>query len=100
MLATDLSGPTMHLLETVSARLRRPLTTLSCNAADVPLPDDSADTVTALHLIEHLPADAADAVLDEAVRLARRRVVIAVPFEDEPRGATGTFSGSTLRRSG
>ena len=30
-----------------------------------------------------------DAVLDEAVRLARRRVVIAVPFEDEPRACYG-----------
>ncbi|HYJ57109.1 MAG TPA: mycofactocin oligosaccharide methyltransferase MftM [Mycobacterium sp.] len=89
VLATDLSRPTMHLLETVSARLRRPLTTLSCDAADVPLPDRHADTVTALHLIEHLPADAGDAMLDEAVRLARRRVVIAVPFEDEPRGCYG-----------
>ena len=99
VLATDLSGPTMHLLDTVSARLRRPLTTLSCNATDVPLPDNSADTVTALHLIEHLPAAAADAVLDEAVRLARRRVVIAVPFEDEPRECYGhvqRFDRATL----
>ena len=89
VLATDLSHPTMHLLSTVSTQLRRPLTTLSCDAADVPLPDRHADTVTALHLIEHLPADAADAVLDEAVRLARRRVVVAVPFEDEPRACYG-----------
>ena len=87
--ATDLSASTMHLLGQVSGQLRRPLTTLGCNAADVPLPDRSADTVTALHLIEHLPADVADAVLDEALRLARRRVVIAVPFEDEPQDCYG-----------
>lgn len=89
VVATDLSHPTMHLLKTMSSQLRRPLTTLACDAADVPLPDRSADTVTALHLIEHLHAEAADAVLDEAVRLARRRVVIAVPFEDEPRECYG-----------
>ncbi|HEY9265452.1 MAG TPA: mycofactocin oligosaccharide methyltransferase MftM, partial [Mycobacterium sp.] len=89
VLATDLSHPTMHLLESVSARLHRPLTTLTCDAADVPLPDRSADTVTVLHLIEHLPADAAAAVLDEAVRLARRRVVVAVPFEDVARDCYG-----------
>lgn len=88
-LATDLSHPTMHLLESVSAGLHRPLTTLSCHAADVPLPDRSADTVTALHLIEHLPVDTADAVLDEAVRLARRRVVVAVPFEGVARECYG-----------
>lgn len=89
VLATDLSRPTMHLLQSVSTQLRRPLTTLACDATEVPLPDHSADTVTALHLIEHLSTDAIDAVLDEALRLARRRVVIAVPFEDEPRDCYG-----------
>ena len=90
VLATDLSASDHASARARSAlELRRPLTTLSCDAADVPLPDRHADTVTALHLIEHLPADAADAVLDEAVRLARRRVVVAVPFEDEPRACYG-----------
>ncbi|GAB3216631.1 mycofactocin oligosaccharide methyltransferase MftM [Mycolicibacterium hippocampi] len=83
VLATDLSLQTMQLLDRVSTRLQRPLSTLACDATAVPLPDRTADTVTALHLIEHLPVDAAEAALDEAVRLARRRVVIAVPFEDE-----------------
>ena len=79
----------MRLLKQVSGQLRRPLTTMGCDAAEVPLPDRSADTVTALHLIEHLPDDAAEAVLDEALRLARRRVAIAVPFEDEPQECYG-----------
>ena len=79
----------MHLLRTVSDQLRRPLSTLGCDAAAVPLPDRCADTVTALPLLEHLPTNAIDAVLDEAVRLARQRVVIAVPFEDEPRDCYG-----------
>ncbi len=87
--ATDLSISTMRLLEQVSGQLRRPLTTLGCDAADVPLPDHSADTVTALHLIEHLPTEVTGAVLDEALRLARRRVVIAVPFEDTPQECYG-----------
>ncbi|PRC58696.1 SAM-dependent methyltransferase, partial [Mycobacterium sp. ITM-2017-0098] len=79
----------MHLLQQMSTQLRRPLTTMTCDAADVPLPGSSADTVTVLHLIEPLPSDAIDAVLDEAVRLARRRVIVAVPFEDEPRDCYG-----------
>lgn len=87
--ATDLSGPTMELLDRTSPRLRRPLRTVVCDAASVPLPDGSADTVTVLHLLEHLDADAAAAVLREAVRLARRRVVVAVPFEDVPRACYG-----------
>lgn len=89
VLATDLSAPTMGLLAQVSDRLCRPVRTLSCNAAAVPLPDGAADTVTALHLIEHLAPELADAVIDEALRLARRRVVIAVPFEQEPRTCYG-----------
>lgn len=87
--ATDVSGSTMQLLARMSAQLRRPLTTLTCDAARVPLPSGAADTVTALHLLEHLPAEAMERVLDEALRLARRRVVVAVPFEDELRQCYG-----------
>ncbi len=87
--ATDLSAPTMDLLARVSVRLRRPVRTLACDATRVPLPDNTAETVTALHLLEHLPAAAGDAVLTEALRLARRRVVLAVPFEDEPQACYG-----------
>lgn len=89
VLATDLSDPAMNLLRQVSVQMRRPLTTVTCDAARVPRSAGSADTVTVLHLIEHLPSDAIDAVLDEAVRLARRRVIVAVPFEDEPRECYG-----------
>ncbi len=103
VLATDLNAPAMRLLKQMSTRLGRPLTTLACDATDVPLPNGSTDTVTALHLIEHLPAHAADAVLDEAVRLARRRVVVAVPFEDRPRECYGhlqRFDLNTLQALG
>lgn len=89
VLATDLSESAMRLLTQVSARVHRPLTTLTCDAAAVPRPSGDADTVTALHLIEHLPDDAMHAVLDEALRLARRRVVVAVPFEEHPRDCYG-----------
>jgi hypothetical protein len=87
--ATDLSGPTMGLLRRASRDLQRPLTAIRCDAVDVPLPDRSADTVTALHLIEHLPDPVIHGVLREAVRLAHRRVVVAVPFEDAPRECYG-----------
>lgn len=87
--ATDLSAPTMNLLARASERLRRPLRTVTCDAAAVPLPDGCADTVTALHLVEHLTPEATEAVLAEALRLARRRVVVAVPFEETPRECYG-----------
>ena len=37
-----------------------------------------------MHLLEHLDEGDGTAVLAEALRLARHRVVIAVPFEAEP----------------
>ncbi|MGB3482535.1 MAG: mycofactocin oligosaccharide methyltransferase MftM [Mycobacterium sp.] len=101
--ATDLSAPTMQLLELASMDLRRPLHTVTADAADVPLPDGYADTVTALHLIEHLPDAVLGRVLSEALRLARRRVVVAVPFEDEPRECYGhiqRFDPSRLQALG
>lgn len=89
VVATDLSAPTMNLLARVSVRLHHPVQTIVCDAARVPLPDLVADTVTALHLLEHLPTPAGAAVLAEALRLARRRVVVAVPFEEQPQACYG-----------
>ncbi len=89
VVATDLSGPTMTLLSRMVPLLRRRVLTLVCDASAVPLPDGCAGTVTALHLLEHLSPQQADFVLDEAVRLARRRVVVAVPFEEEPTACYG-----------
>lgn len=98
VLATDLNANAMRLLTQVSARLQRPLTTMPCDAAEVPLPDGSADTVTALHLVEHLPDPMVDAIVAEAVRLARRRVVLAVPFEDRPRECYGHVQRFDIER--
>jgi hypothetical protein len=89
VVATDLSAPTMELLARVSTLLRRPVRTICCDAARVPLPDRDADTVTVVHLLEHLTPGASGDVVDEALRLARRRVVVAVPFEDAPRACYG-----------
>jgi hypothetical protein len=87
--ASDLSANTVRLLARVAPLLGRPLATVICDAARVPRPDRSYDTVVALHLLEHLPAEHGAAVLAEMQRLARRRIVVAVPFEDEPTAAYG-----------
>lgn len=97
--ASDLSANTVRLLTRVAPLLGRPLETVICDAARVPRPDRSYDTVVALHLLEHLPAEHGAAVVAEMQRLARRRVVIAVPFEDEPTAAYGhvrVFTSRTL----
>jgi SAM-dependent methyltransferase len=87
--AVDLVPGTAHLLATVSGRLGTRVTTLVGDARRIPLADGSADTVFAVHLLEHLPRGLDAAVLDEMLRVARRRAVVAVPFEEVPNPAWG-----------
>jgi ubiquinone/menaquinone biosynthesis C-methylase UbiE len=84
VLASDMSAGTVSLLDAVRDRLDADVRTLVANASRVPLPDRCVDTVLAVHLLEHLDEGDGTAVLAEALRLARHRVVIAVPFEAEP----------------
>lgn len=108
VVATDHTPGTMRLLSAVAragvvpeaaSRLR----TVACDARAVPLADGAADTVTAIHLLEHLPADQSAAMLAEMCRVARRRVVVAVPYEDEPDPVYGhlcRFTPDTLTALG
>lgn len=82
--ALDLVPGTAALLARMSRRLGRPVHAMAADATAVPLASRSADTVFAVHLLEHLPPRAGQQVLAEMLRVARRRVVVAVPFEDEP----------------
>lgn len=103
VIASDIDGGTVDLLRSMARRRGLPLGTLVCDAARIPLPDGAVDTVTAVHLLEHLEPEHGAAVLDEALRLARRKVVVAVPFEDEPTVAYGhlrTFDLTALRDMG
>jgi SAM-dependent methyltransferase len=87
--AGDISPGTCALLSRVSVRLGAPVPVLVCDAACVPLPDASVDTVTLLHVLEHVEAEHGEAMVAEALRLARRRVIVAVPLEEEPDAAFG-----------
>ncbi|MFD6897564.1 mycofactocin oligosaccharide methyltransferase MftM [Rhodococcus sp. NPDC060086] len=101
--ATDILPGTMRLLDAVAPELGIELDTIVCDAAHVPVPDNSSDTVTAVHLLEHVGAEIGDAVLHEALRIARERVVIAVPFEDEATACHGhirTFDLAALEALG
>jgi SAM-dependent methyltransferase len=56
-------------------------------AADLlalPVADEAVDTVLAVHVLEHLPAASTAPALAQLRRVARRRVVVAVPLEDAP----------------
>jgi len=103
VVAADLSPGSVRLLGSLAGTFRAPVETLVCDAAQVPLPTASVDTVTAIHLLEHLGAERCERTMREAVRLARCRVVVAVPFEQEPTAAYGhiqTFSRADLVRLG
>jgi hypothetical protein len=101
--ATDLTDGTVDLLARMAPRLGLALDTMVADARAVPLPDASTDTVFAVHLLEHLPAEEDKAVLAEMLRLARHRVVVAVPFEDVPNETWGhlrRFDESVLAELG
>ncbi|MGQ0480329.1 MAG: mycofactocin oligosaccharide methyltransferase MftM [Pseudonocardia sp.] len=101
--AVDLCPGTVALLREVSPRLGVQLNAVVGDATAVGLADGCADTVYAVHLLEHLPPDAGDRVLAEMRRLARRRVVVAVPFEDQPNPTWGhvrRFDLNALRQLG
>jgi SAM-dependent methyltransferase len=56
-------------------------------AADIlalPVADEAVDTVLAVHVLEHLPARATAPALAQLCRVARCRVVVAVPLEGAP----------------
>ncbi len=101
--ASDVSAGTVGLLDRVAVRLGARMATVVADAARYPAPTGSADTVLVLHLLEHLDPDHGDRVVSEALRLARRRVVVAVPFEaeaEETWGHVRTVTVDDLHRWG
>ena len=94
--AADISPGTGALLARISARFGAAVPVLVCDAACVPLPDGDVDTITLLHVLEHVDAPHGERILGEAVRLARRRVIVAVPLEDEPDPAFGHVRAVSL----
>jgi SAM-dependent methyltransferase len=96
--ASDLSGGSMGLLEAVAAARGLHVSTLVCDAARIPVPDRWADTVSLIHLLEHVSPDHGRAVIDEALRVARHQVVVAVPVEPEPVAAYGHIRTFDLRQ--
>src|SRR5450631_998030 len=98
--ASDLSDGTMYLLKAVAAARGLQVSTLVCDAARIPVPDDWADTVSVVHLLEHVSPDHGRAVIGEALRVARHQVVVAVPVEEEPVAAYGHIRTFDLRQLG
>jgi len=84
LLALDVVPASVELAARQSRRLGRAVCWTVADGGRLPLQDGSVDTVLLLHVLEHLaPEEAAD-LLEEARRVAARRVVVAVPVEPEP----------------
>ena len=71
---------------------------LAADLRALPFADQAVDTVLAVHVLEHLPAQACAPALAELCRVARRRVVIAVPLEAEPDPTFGHLQAFDLPR--
>lgn len=93
--ALDLSAPILELARDVAASSHREKAVefVRGDARALPFADGSFDTVTALHVLEHLEPPSASRALHEMCRVARRRVVVAVPLEEEPDPAYGHVQG-------
>ena len=89
VIASDICPGTVRLLDAVAQRLGVPVRTVVADAARIPLPARSVDVVLLVHLLEHLDHRHGSAAITEAMRVAARRVVIAVPYEQEPTAAYG-----------
>ncbi|HWJ68166.1 MAG TPA: mycofactocin oligosaccharide methyltransferase MftM [Nocardioides sp.] len=96
VVATDIAAGTVDLLTAMAPRLGVHLSAQVADAARVPVPDRSIDNVLAIHLLEHLDEAHGERVLAEALRIARRRVVVAVPLEDEADTTWGHVRTITL----
>jgi len=103
VVATDHTAGTMGLLGAVAERRGQAVRPVVADARALPAAARSVDTVTAVHLLEHLPAGDTITVLEEMLRVARRRVVVAVPYEDVPEPVYGhlrTFDHAGLHALG
>jgi SAM-dependent methyltransferase len=70
-------------------------------AADMlalPVADQAVDTVLAVHVLEHLPAEVSALAVSQLCRVTRRRVVIAVPLEKTPDPTFGHVQAFDLPR--
>ena len=104
--ACDIDPGTTRLLERMAARLGVPLRVVTGDGGPgraFELASGSVDAAVLLHVLEHVTEDGAAALIGEATRIARYRVVVAVPYEQRPTRLFGhlrTIDASQLRKLG
>lgn len=98
LLAVDLSPASAALAARQARRLGRHVDVACADGTRLPLADGGVDTVLLLHVLEHVDAATSDRLLAEALRVARRRVVVAVPVEPAPDPVFGHLQVFDLAR--
>ena len=101
--ACDIDPGTTRLLGRMAGRLGLPLRVVTFDGAPGRLASVSVDAVALLHVLEHVAEDVAAALIGEATRIARHRVVVAVPYEKRPTRLFGhlrTIDAGQLRKLG
>ena len=71
---------------------------LAADLLALPFAAEAVDTVLAVHVLEHLPSGACRPALAQLRRVARRRVIIAVPLEETPDPTFGHLQAFDLSR--
>ena len=71
---------------------------LAADLLALPVADQAVDTVLAIHVLEHLPAEACGLALAQLRHVAHCRVVIAVPLEQTPDPTFGHLQAFDLPR--
>ena len=84
LLAADLVPGTAALVARQARRLAPGLGVVCADGTRLPVRSRSVGTVLLLHVLEHVPPPDSRRLLDEALRVAQHRVVVAVPVEDRP----------------
>jgi hypothetical protein len=84
LVAADLSPGASGLVGRQARRLRLPVGVVCADGTSLPLPDRAVGTVHLVHVLEHVRPALGALLLREALRVADRRVVVAVPVELMP----------------
>jgi len=97
--ATDANASTVALGRRMAAELELSVAFEICDVTRrLPFAAASFDTVTALHVLEHLRPEETGSALERLCTVGRRRVIVAVPLEQTPDAVYGHEQAFDLER--
>ena len=98
VIGTDLVPSAVALADRIGRAQDSRARFVAADLLALPVADQAVDTVLAVHILEHLEAEAAAQAMAQLCRVARHRVVIAVPLEAAPDPTFGHVQAFDLAR--